>query len=105
MTRISRTVSAAVLSTALLVSAASAAQPRTSARQHLAKPAVSWFDAALAWLGDLLIGPAQQRETQPSPVTKSNTYSTDPNGTGFGGAQTMCGSIIDPNGSCKPSGG
>jgi hypothetical protein len=105
MNRISRTVSAVVISTAMLVAVSPAAQARTPERHQAAKPAVTWLDMALAWLGDVLIGPAQPRETQKSPAMKTNTLPTGASGSGgVGGVTTMCSSMVDPNGICYPPG-
>lgn len=106
MTRISRTVSAVVLSAALLIAVSPAAQARTPERHQTPRPAVTWLDMALAWLGDFVAGPGHQGQTQKSPATKTYTYpATGTSGSGgLGGVTTMCGSYIDPNGSCHPPG-
>lgn len=106
MTRISRTVSAAVLSAALLVAVSPAAQARTPERHQAPRPAETWLDMAFAWLTDFVVSPIQQGQTHKSPTTKIYTYpSIGTSGSGgFGGATTMCASTIDPQGSCQPTG-
>ncbi|HEY0512985.1 MAG TPA: hypothetical protein VGH73_13835 [Thermoanaerobaculia bacterium] len=100
MNRIPRTVVAAALSAVLLAAAVPAAQARTLDRHQAVQPAAGWFDAALAWLGDLLVGPAQQGRQ--SPATKA--FVSGPIG-GGGGAVPMTGVCIDPWGHSAPCAG
>lgn len=94
MNRISRTVSAAVLSAMLFLAVAPAAQARTHERRQAPKPAVTWIDMALAWLGDLGLGiPAAQDFTKTT-TTTSTTYPTS----GVGMSSPMTSSGLDPNG-------
>jgi hypothetical protein len=90
-----RIAAVGVLSAALLIAAAPAAQAR-SLNRHLVTQPVSWFDAALAWVSDQLVGaphePSRslQEKATGIPVTKPS---------GPGGATPMTGGLIDPNGS------
>jgi len=89
-----RSLAVGVLSAALLIAAAPAAQARSFDRHIVSQPG-SWFDAALSWLSEQLVGtpPAAHR-----PQTKSITVSKPP-------AQPMTSSCIDPNGLPKPCNG
>ena len=100
MTRISRTVSAVALSAALLIAVSPAAQARTSERHQAAKPAVSWFDAALAWISDVLVGAPHVSPRS----TETKIYTSGPVSGGTGGAVPMTGACIDPNGKPVPCG-
>ena len=67
---------------------------------------MTWLDMALTWLTDFMVGPAQQAQKPQTPAMKIAYPPTGASGSGgFGGATTMCGSYIDPNGSCHPTGG
>jgi hypothetical protein len=103
MNYLTRTAAAAVLSTALLV-AAVPAQARPVERHQTARPAVSWFDAALSWLSDFMVGAQPAAQTHRSPATKTDTPPPPPTGqtggSGFGGMHPMCSPLIDPNGHC-----
>ena len=57
----------------------------------------SWFDAALSWLSEQLVGAAQAPAAR-APQTKYIPVSKPP-------AQPLTGSCIDPNGLPKPCGG
>ena len=98
MTRISRTVSAVVLSAALLIAVSPAAQARTPERHQAPRPAVGWFDMALAWLGDFVVGAPKGAQD----FTKSTTYTTYPISGGTGMNSPMTSSGLDPNGSTHP---
>lgn len=101
MNRISRTVSAVVLSAALLVAVSPAAQARTPERHQASKPAVSLFDAALAWLSDLIVGPTHVNPRN----TETKIYTSGSISGGTGDAVPMTGACIDPNGKYVPCGG
>jgi len=98
MTRISRTVSAAVLSAALLVAVSPAAQARTLERHQAPRPAVSWLDMAIAWLGDFMVGTPRTAQN----FAKTTTYTTYPISGGTGMNSPMTSSGLDPNGSTHP---
>lgn len=91
-----RSLAVGALSAALLIAAVPAAQARSLDRHIVSQPA-SWFDAALAWLSQQLVGAAQTPAPR-TPQTKSITVSKPP-------AQPMTSSCIDPNGLPKPCGG
>ena len=91
-----RSLAVGVLSAALLIAAAPAAQARSFDRHLVSQPA-SWFDAALSWLSEQLVG-APHAPAARAPRTKSIPVSRPP-------AQPMTGSCIDPMGQPKPCGG
>ena len=91
-----RSLAVGVLSAALLIAAAPAAQARSFERPLVPQPA-SWFDAALSWLSDQLVG-APHATAARAQQTKYITVSKPP-------AQPMTSSCIDPNGLPKPCGG
>jgi hypothetical protein len=98
MTRISRTVSAAVLSAALLVAVSPAAQALTPERHQAPRHTVTWLDMALTWLGDFVAGAPRTAQN----FTKSTTYTTYPINGGTGMSSPMTSSGLDPNGSTHP---
>lgn len=103
MSYIPRTAVAAILSTALLV-AAVPAQARSTERHQAAKPAVSWFDAALSWLSDFVVGTQHSAQTRPSPTVKTTYPIGGVGGTGTGGMHPMCSPNVDPLGHCGGGG-
>jgi hypothetical protein len=98
MNRISRNVSAAVLCAALLVTVSPAAQARTPERRQAPRPAVSWLDMAVAWLGDFVIGTPRTVQS----FNKTTTYPAYPISGGIGLNSPMTSSGLDPNGSTHP---
>ena len=91
-----RSLAVGVLSAALLIAAAPAAQARSLDR-HIVSQHASWFDAALSWLSEQLVGAAQAPAAR-APQTKYVPVSKPL-------PQPMTGSCIDPNGLPKPCGG
>lgn len=89
----SRSLAVGVVSAALLIAAAPAAQARPFDRHLVSHPA-SWFDAALTWLSDQLVGAAHAPAAR-APQTKLIPVSKPL-------PQPMTGSCIDPNGQPKP---
>ena len=94
--KVTRFLAVGVLSAALLIAAAPAAQARSLNRHIVSQPA-SWFDAALSWLSAQLVG-APQAPVARGPQTKSITVSKP-------APEPMTSSCIDPNGLPKPCGG
>jgi len=88
-----RSLAVGVLSATLLIAAVPAAQARSLDRHFVPQP-VSWFDAALSWLSQQLVG-APQAPAARSPQTKYIPV-------GKPLPQPMTGSCIDPNGAPKP---
>jgi hypothetical protein len=93
--------SVALALTALLSATVPAAHARTFA-DHSPSVSGSWFDAALAWLGDLGVSSQPARAHQ-SPAVKSTTL-PPPSGPTVGARPMGC-STIDPNGSTNCHGG
>jgi hypothetical protein len=98
----SRTFAAVVLSAVLLVTAAPALQARPMSQSRVSVPATGgeWLSAAWSWLAQTLgihqpVAPTARHEKASSTTTSDG---------GLGGAQTMSGSCIDPNG-CTTTGG
>jgi hypothetical protein len=91
-----RSLAVGVLSAALLIAAAPAAQARSFDRHIVSQP-TSWFDAALSWLSEQLVA-APHAPAARSPQTKSIPVSKPL-------PQPMTSSCIDPNGQPKPCGG
>lgn len=96
-----RIAAVGVLSAALLIAATPAAQARSFDRHLVSQPA-SWFDAALTWLSDQLVG-APQAQSSRSPHNKATGIPTTP--IPGHGATPMNGSCLDPNGVPRPCGG
>lgn len=94
-----RIAAVGVLSAALLIAAAPAAQARSFDRHLVSQPG-SWFDAALTWLSEQLVGAPQAQSR--SPHNKTTGILTTPGGHG---AVPMNGSCLDPNGAPRPCGG
>jgi hypothetical protein len=103
----SRIVPAVALTAALLSSAVPAAQARPLAQPQFPSVSGSWIGAALAWLGDLGLGSSHVAQAPRTPVMKTTTPIPvpPPGGPVYGGAHTMCGSVIDPSGHCGSTGG
>src|SRR3978361_657962 len=95
-----RIAAVGVLSAALLIAAAPAAQARSFDRHLVSQPG-SWFDAALTWLSEQLVG-APQAPAARSPHEKTTGILTPP--LPGHGAVPMTGSCLDPNGVPKPCG-
>jgi hypothetical protein len=93
-----RSLAVGVLSATLLIAAVPAAQARSLDRHLVSQPG-SWFDAALSWLSQQLVG-APQAPAARSPQTKYIPVSRPPVG-----PQPMTSSCIDPNGQPKPCNG
>ncbi len=91
-----RSLAVGVVSAALLIAAVPAAQARSFDRHIVSQPA-SWFDAALAWVSEQLVGTPQAPAAR-GPQTKYITVSKPP-------AQPLTSSCIDPNGLPKPCNG
>ena len=96
-----RSLAVGVLSATLLIAAVPAAQARSLDRHLVSQPG-SWFDAALSWLSQQLVG-APQAPAARSPQNKATGIPTTP-GPGHG-ATPMNGSCLDPNGVPRPCGG
>lgn len=97
-----RTFAAAALIAVSLVAAAPAVQARPLGKPQVSVPATGgeWLSAAWNWLAQALrIQPAT-----PAWQQKAKDSTTTTNDGGLGGAQTMSGSCIDPNG-CTTTGG
>jgi hypothetical protein len=107
MNRIPRIASAVALTAALLSAAVPAAQARPLERPQSPSVSGSWFDAALAWLGDLGLRSSHVAQVPRTPVMKATTPIPVPplGGPGYGGAHPMCGSGLDPQGHCGGTGG
>jgi hypothetical protein len=101
MNRFPRT-SVTLALTALLIATVPAAQARTFA-DHAPSVSGSWFDAALAWLGDLGLTGAQAARSHQAPATKS-TALPPPGELNGGGIHPMGCSTIDPNGGTGATG-
>jgi len=101
MNRLPRTAGTLVLTAALLTAAVPAAQARTFAKPQAPSVSGTWFDAALAWLGDLSTPPAAR--THQAPAMKSTTILIPP--PPGNGARPMGCSTIDPNGNTVCHGG
>jgi|SRR4051794_28423385 len=100
MNHLHRTAAAAILSTALLV-AAVPAQARPVERHQAARPAVSWFDAALSWLSDFMAGAQPAAQPHRSPAMKTTLpIGGSPGGWETGGIRPMCSPNVDPLGHC-----
>jgi hypothetical protein len=95
-----RSLAVGVLSAALLIAAAPAAQARSFDR-HIASHPASWFDAALSWLTGQPVEAPQARSR--SPHVKTTGILTTP--LPGHGAVPMTGSCLDPNGAPRPCSG
>jgi hypothetical protein len=98
MSRMPRICLVVTLSFVLLAATVPVAQARTLAKPQSSNSVISsWLNAALAWIGDFVVGSSHGQTAH-----GTKTISTGTTDTTTGTARPMTGSCIDPWGTPRP---